>query len=209
MASKSDHPKPDGRRGESVVAAILDATLEELAHVGFTAMSVEGVAARAGVNKTTVYRRYPSKVELTAAALLRERDAIGDVDTGSLGGDLRSLLLEGCKFVHESRGQSVFRMLLGDRANPEVARLADQMRREGERVPRRVFQRAIARGELSPDVDMSLLVGMVIGNLVHRVLLEGGTLTADEVDTLVSMILNGVGTRSAGPKRKVGRTSGA
>lgn len=202
MQAKSDHPKPEPRRGESVVSAILDATLEELAHVGFAAMSVESVSARAGVNKTTVYRRYPSKVEMTAAALLREHETMGDVDTGSFRGDLTRLLSEGCRFVLQSRGQSVFRMLLGDRSNPEVARLADQMRRDGERVPRRVFQRAIARGELSPEVDLNLLLGMVLGNLIHRVLLEGGTLSDGEVDALVSMILNGVSPPSPSSKRK-------
>lgn len=199
MQAKADRSKTD-RRGEPVVNAILDATLAELAQVGFAAMSVEGVAERAGVNKTTVYRRYPSKVELTAAALLREHETMGDIDTGSFRGDLVCLLGEGCRFVLESRGQSVFRMLLGDRSNPEVARLADQMRRDGERVPRRVFQRAIARGELSPEVDLNLLLGMVIGNLIHRVLIEGGTLADHEVEALVSMLLHGVTPPASAPK---------
>jgi AcrR family transcriptional regulator len=189
-----------------VVTSILDATLEELALVGFAALNVETVAERAGVNKTTVYRRYPTKVELTAAALLREHETIEDIDTGSFEGDLSALLTEASRFCVDSRGQSVFRMLLADPTNPEVSRLADQMRRDGERVPRRVFQRAIARSEISPDTDLSLLLGMVIGIVVHRVLLERGTLSEEEVQALVSMIVHGVGAKTTEGRKSASRS---
>ena len=78
-------------RSEEAHQAILDATLDLLAEVGFSALTVEGVASRAGVGKATIYRRWPSKLPLVVEAF-GQLPALEDVDTGSLVGDLKLML---------------------------------------------------------------------------------------------------------------------
>ncbi|WP_254721945.1 TetR/AcrR family transcriptional regulator [Kovacikia minuta] len=72
--------------------AMLQATLELLAEVGFEAMSIEAIATRAGVGKTTIYRRYSSKAELVADAIESIREEVLLPDTGSLWGDMDALI---------------------------------------------------------------------------------------------------------------------
>src|SRR5258708_31088310 len=110
-------------RGSPVVARVLRATIEELARIGYGALSIEEVANRAGVNKTTVYRRWPTKADLVRAALRSMGDdKVCQPATGSLRGDLlaagRSLL----PFAQASGGQDVLRLPLAERM---VAALAD------------------------------------------------------------------------------------
>src|ERR1700761_7966036 len=93
MAAKRKATRTAGKtlplRGEPVVRVILDAALEELARTGYGALRVEDVAARAGVNKTTVYRRWPTKEGLAPPAILSiTSDTGGPPSTGSLRGDL-------------------------------------------------------------------------------------------------------------------------
>src|ERR1700748_1529336 len=102
-------------RGEPVVQRVLAATMEELALVGYRALRVEDVAARAGVNKTTVYRRWPEKVELVRAALgcVADRKMVAP-ETGSLRGDLLALGRNMNQLFSSPQGQSVFRMLVAE-----------------------------------------------------------------------------------------------
>src|SRR5688572_4371387 len=81
-------------RAADVVERVLTATGEELSRAGYAALRVEDVAARSGVNKTTIYRRWPNKAELVAAALREMTTQPAAIDTGSLRDDLRASLLE-------------------------------------------------------------------------------------------------------------------
>ena len=81
-----------GGRSARVVESVLRATVEELGTVGYTALRVEDVAERSGVNKTSIYRRWPSKVELVAAALLNHARNHEAPDTGSLREDYLTVL---------------------------------------------------------------------------------------------------------------------
>lgn len=210
-ASPSERPSRSGEvraRGDAVVRAVIDATIDELARVGFAALAIEAVAERAGVNKTTVYRRFPTKVDLVVAAFLTEKGqlALDAVDTGALRSDLVAMLTAGTRFMSSPRGKSLFRTLLGDRQNPEVAGLAERLRRDGERTPVLVLQRAIARGELAPETDLQLLLQCFFGAIMHRVFLEERELSLGEIETLVDMVLHGVlvdGPRR--PKRSASR----
>ncbi len=90
--ARSNSAASAGRpRSEVAHQAILDATLELLAEVGFSALTVEGVAQRAGVGKATIYRRWPSKLPLVVEAF-GELPAFEDVDTGGLAADLKAML---------------------------------------------------------------------------------------------------------------------
>lgn len=187
-----------------MVRAVLDATLDELSAVGFLALSVERVAERAGVNKTTIYRRYPTKIDLTAAALLdRKQAAFSLPDTGNLRDDLVALLVQGGTFMSEPRGKGLFRIMMSDRADPEVAQLAQRLRREGEQSPRIVLQRAIARGELAAETDMGLLLHTLFGPLIHRIFIDGEPFHPHEAEKIADIVLYGVAlSRPREPRRR-------
>src|SRR4051812_8420984 len=81
-----------GGRSARVIHDVLDATLEELARSGYVALTIESVAARAGVNRTTIYRRWPTKYALVHAAMLASQDGLQEApDTGAIRSDLMTL----------------------------------------------------------------------------------------------------------------------
>src|SRR6185437_8842867 len=110
-----------GGRSERVVRSVLEAAVAEIARVGYVALRVDDVASRAGVNKTTIYRRWPTKPELVTAAL---RTIVGDQpetpDTGALRSDLivllRRFVIKACR----TEGQTMMRMFSLEKHHPEV-----------------------------------------------------------------------------------------
>lgn len=177
-------------RSARVVELVLRTTVEELGRVGYASLRVEDVAARSGVNKTTVYRRWPTKSELVAAALERLKPEEQVSDSGALRDDLFVMLRDMVSRAQTPLGRGIVRMIQAERADPEVADLIRQMRLRGDAVRRRVFERAIERGELPSGCDTSLLTEFVMGPLVARVVHRG--VDADDrflralIDTVVA-----------------------
>lgn len=204
MDQRPSTKKPLGRRGEPVVRAILEATVEELARVGFARLRVEAVAARTGVNKTTVYRRFGTKDQLVHQALSR---VIGDVyrveETGAVRTDLIACLGRAATLLQSARGQAVFRVLFAEGADPAVVRLAEKLLLdEGTVVPLGAIERGISRGELPPEINPRLVLFTLIGATVHRIFVEHASLTMSHVEQLVDLVLFGaVGVSTPGGQR--------
>ena len=161
-------------RGDRVVAQTLAAALEELSRVGYAALRVEDVAARARVNKTTVYRRWPTKEDLVKAALLsvlKSQAVMTIPDTGSIRGDLLEHAREVMAITSSPAGRTVVRMLSADRPDAEVLEIARSIRSSNKAVPLAVLKRAQARGELRADVDPQLFLD-VLGAAFDRLALE-------------------------------------
>lgn len=161
---------PRGRPRSTVVdAAILDAALEEYAQRGFDGLSVDAVAARAGVGKATIYRRYGSKLELVRDAMYLSSEQKPTPDTGSLRGDLKALLQHLDQLVHDPTLGAGLRHMVADAiGNPELGAVHDdfiQHRRAGSKL---VLQRAIDRGELRPDTDLELATDLLTGPVFLR-----------------------------------------
>ncbi|HEY2734941.1 MAG TPA: TetR/AcrR family transcriptional regulator, partial [Polyangiales bacterium] len=112
-----------GGRSADVVERVLDAAAEELGRVGFAALRIDDVAARSGVNKTTIYRRWPAKAELLAAVLDHEHQPLAMPDTGSLREDLRAALRDLRTRLYTARERGIVRMLQAELAHPDVAPL--------------------------------------------------------------------------------------
>lgn len=152
-----------GGRSAQVARRVLDAALVELARSGYAAFRMEAIAAGAGVNKTTVYRRWPSRVALVAALVERMRmplRANALPDTGLLETDLLAAFTRRFAIGRTVEGRAWAR-LLGERHHPEVAALigaAVDARRDEWLT---MVTRAIARGELPPDTDPQLLLDVV------------------------------------------------
>jgi AcrR family transcriptional regulator len=197
-------PKPSRRRdagrprGQHVTDAVLDATLAELAASGLEGLSVERVAQRAQVHKTTVYRRWPTREALIAAAL--EGLAVDAVarapDTGSLRGDLLGLLGPVATFLGRSEGRAVARAALAAPAEAQVAELA--ARRLGAPAAGAIealVARARVRGEWRDDVPADLVLPTLVGALLHRTLLEHADPGATWLEGVVDLLLRGVAPR--------------
>jgi AcrR family transcriptional regulator len=167
--------KPRGRpRSDRSHRAILQATLELLAEVGFDAMSIEAISARAGVGKTTIYRRYASKEELVADAIESIREEIVLPDTGNLHTDIDELIQNAAQIVLTPLGrQTVATIVSSAASNPQFARIYQTKYLE----PRRqdfaiVLARAKARKEISPELDADLFFDLMSGIMLYASIFE-------------------------------------
>jgi AcrR family transcriptional regulator len=149
--------------------AMLEATLELLAEVGFDGMSIDAIAIRAGVGKTTIYRRYTSKEELVADAIESVREEIAIPDTGNFQRDIDALVENAAQITLSPLGRQTVAMIIGNAAsNPQFARIYWtkylQPRRKTFAV---VLERAKARREIAPDLDSDLVFDMMSGIMLY------------------------------------------
>jgi AcrR family transcriptional regulator len=153
--------------------AILDAALVEYARYGFDGLNVDAVAARAGVSKATIYRRYPSKVDLVMAAAFAICDeATVEPDTGSLSGDVRTALQNLRRLVEDPVFGAAKRMLVADALrNEELAEMHADLVRTRRARHTAIFRRAIERGEMRPDVDIEFANDALSSPLFYRAII--------------------------------------
>jgi AcrR family transcriptional regulator len=182
------------RRGEPVVRQVLEVTLQQLAAHGYERLSVPEVATLAGLNKTSVYRRWATKADLVREALTVSMGSAADVpNTGNLRTDLLLLARVAMGFVGSPLGMGVIRMLLAEGAHPDIRDLAASMFRQQEVVaPLVLFQRAMARGELAPDTDVKLALTTIAGALMHRIFIEQEEVTEAFLERLIDLMLRGM-----------------
>ena len=178
----------DARRDE----AILSAALEILNTEGYGALTIEGVAARAGVGRPTIYRRWGSKAELVVAALVDTvHIAVPDVDTGSLRRDLVAMQRRQVALMNSPESRRITAGLVADLAtDPHLGHTYVS----AYLVPRRaivfrVLQRAVDRGELAPDADFSFLHDLLVGPLFMRAVVWGEPLADDMAEKTADVIL--------------------
>lgn len=191
---------PRGRpRSAEADRAILAATTDLLAERGLAAMSIEEVAARAGVGKTTIYRRWPSKGLLALDAfVISFRAEQPQPDTGSLRGDLLSALHAWVRAVTQTAmGPMLTGLIAEAQHDPELRGAWRDRVLEPMRTQHRVMlDRAIERGEIPASVDRDVVLDLFFGAAEHRLLLGHLPMTGDFIAEVVDMILTGI----AGPK---------
>lgn len=156
---------------EDVTEAIRAAVFAELAAVGYARMSIEGIARRAGVGKTAVYRRWRSKLHLVldlVSAIAVQ--GLPVPDTGSLEDDLRLLYEVTSRALRHPVASQVIPDLQAEAArNPEIAEAFQKVLREGqESVASKIIAAAEQRGEISPDFDRDLAMDLISGTLYWR-----------------------------------------
>jgi AcrR family transcriptional regulator len=181
------------RRSEQARRSVLQAADDLLVERGFAQLTIEGIAARAGVAKQTIYRWWPSKTDVLLDAFLD--DAAEDLtppDTGDLASDLRLHLGALAEFLSRSDAGAVFRALTGQaQHDPALAdRLRAELLNEQRARDRRPLERAVARGALPPDTDLDLLVDRLVGPVYYRVLVTGEPVSREFTDALVAATLN-------------------
>lgn len=179
-------------RSEEAHKAILDATLALLVEVGFSALTVEGVAQRAGVGKATIYRRWPSKLPLVVEAF-GQLPGFEEVDSGSLETDLKETLKTYLANFNSTSLGAVFPSLAGERAhNPELSKLLEPVARARREPFVRIFERARERGEISEEVDIGLAADLVVGPISVTLFFRGGTPSPKMVGPIVDLALSGI-----------------
>jgi AcrR family transcriptional regulator len=173
----------------------MEATIELLAEEGFGGLSIEAVSARAGVGKTTIYRRWASKIPLVVDALTHFKSPVAvsvpdDMDT-------RDALVRFLSAIVRAHGnQPTDRILAGlvgaMSSDPE---LADAVR-AGLVSNRRnlvfgLIERGVARGEIRPDVDVEVVADLLSGPFVMRTLITGRPVTTRLAREIVALVLEG------------------
>src|SRR4030081_2616781 len=190
-----------GPRSQQVVEKVREATMAELARVGFPGLTIEGVARAANVNRTTIYRRWPSKGALLLAVLEPGLERFDhDPDTGSLAGDLLALMLMMAERMALPEGQAVHRAV--GSTSDELKELVDTVNDRGLDAFRRAFDRARARGEVEPTDDTEVIAHLAFFGVVLWNETRERTPTEEECRRILRVVLAPLaGRASALPAR--------
>jgi AcrR family transcriptional regulator len=181
-------------RSERARRAILKAAGELLERHGFTAVTMERIAERAGVSKATIYRWWPNKAAVMTDSFLELMvPDTSPLDTGSAREDLR-LRLRGLAHVLAGRsGRFVAALIAESQTDPEVAEaLRTQWISVRRRETRPLLRRGIERGELRSDLDLEVAIDALYGPVYWRMLTGYAPLSDDFVDRLVDHVIVGL-----------------
>ena len=191
--SQNGRQRPGGRSAR-VRQAVRRATLELLAEQGFSEITLPAVARRAGVNKTTVYRRWSSALELVQEALTGfEELALPDIDTGSWEGDVEAFVHARLHLIRDPRAAGVLRAVIAmSQADETLSEWVEQFWRPREREWRSPIERAIERGELAASAREVPLVELVAGPLMLSHLATRRPLSRKQIAALVATVAAGV-----------------
>ena len=182
--------EPTHRRGQVVDEKILAAAIEVIENSGTLAIKVDDVAEVAGVNKTTIYRRYPERGELVLAAIRAVANAEVPIpDTGSLRGDLTALAEAVASVVTSPLGRA---LLSAAADTPEFVELRIGYWEGRFSAASEIIHRAATRGECRGDVDAPLLVEVMVAPIHFRAIQTSGAITAEFVDLQVARLLDAV-----------------
>ena len=195
-----------GGRSARVVQQVLVATVAELAESGYRGFRMDAVSAAAGVNKTTIYRRWPGKAQLVAAAVEWMRRFVHDVplpDTGSVEVDLVQAFRRKVTFRVRVEGKAWAR-LLAERHDPEVSAVIGDAIRERSDSWNAMITRAIARGEIPHGTNPRLLLGMLGAVVDAWNASSSGRLRAELLEAAVRTVV--AGARSGSLIRGGGRS---
>ena len=180
-------PRVEGERE----LEILEATLHVLDEVGYDLLTMDAVASRAKASKATLYRRWKGKPELVVAAIMAHKGEAVVPDTGSLRGDLLEAYCGGDGGLNDPLAQSVLSaVVIAMGRDPEFAEV---YRRDfiGPKIEssRPIYERARERGEVHPDVDLSVLAPALAGIVLHRAFLLGDTVTPGLVARVLDEVI--------------------
>jgi AcrR family transcriptional regulator len=173
--------------------AILDATMDLFCEQGYDGLAVEGVACRAGVAKTTIYRRYPTKLELVMAAIERAKEGlIPEPDTGVLRDDLLAIAAGYTAMLQsETVGRAIPMMMAAKARSPELAAAHEEFVSSRRAATHAVIQRGIDRGDLAAGSDPTVIADMLTGALFTRVFVAGQPVDDAYLEALVDRLLAG------------------
>jgi len=194
--------RPGRPRDARADDAILDAAVEILAEQGPSGFTVDAVAARAGVGKATIYRRWSSRGALLLdTAHHRIGLEVDDPDTGTVAGDMVVTLVDLGRKLRETHAGRVLPVVMSEAAiNPEMRPILAGFVADRRRLPTAIIERAVARGELPRDTDVQLLLDVLGGTVFFRVLLSDSPVDEPVIRRLVERVLAGFGAPQPQPQ---------
>jgi AcrR family transcriptional regulator len=198
--------QPEPRRGRGrprtpgAEERILDAALQEYGHHGWSGFTMDGVARRAGVGKSTVYLRWQDKDSLLTDAVATRSGELGAVDTGSLRGDLEELSANLFRHYSDPGGWASLRIIIDSAgAAKPLGQFVEAVTDVQVDFMDRIVARACDRGELSGDFSPNAIAQFVYGSVAMQMIgvrLDGNTLDEAEISEraarLVTILLSGV-----------------
>jgi AcrR family transcriptional regulator len=198
----AEHPSNRASRERT----ILRAAIEELARADYGGLSVERVALRAGVNKTTVYRRWETKGDLIRAALTLVAQAyrLGPT-TGSLRGDLMRVGRAFREFLLSFEGQCLTRLRLLHHPEPELAAMAKEIHARSLGDIAELGRAAALRGEIATESDMPVLIEMLSGALHTRLVMKGESVEDAVIARFVDVLVQGAASKRRGLRQVVAK----
>src|SRR5450755_1033844 len=185
--------RPGRPRSEQAEQAIIEATLDLFAEQGLEGVCVEAVAARAGVGKATIYRRWPNKEELLLAALGSLKSPFPEPDGVSVRDDLVAMVKVMCADKADPRKARRYALLLGEGEKyPRLmARYKETVVKPRHEALRAVIRRGIESGELRPDTDVEVALLALTGVVMAREKSAAGDPNALN-DEFAARVVNGV-----------------
>jgi AcrR family transcriptional regulator len=183
-----------GGRSARVQAAVFVATIQLLQEKGYEALSFATVAERAGVHETSLYRRWKTKEQLVINAISGQvAQNIPVPDTGAFRSDLIQLLQLLRTFLQSSVGEALVQLAIVSKHAPEIDFFHQEYWRQRRALLQPVFDRAMARGEVSPQADLQLLFETLIGVFYARAFVLGESLDETLPERVVDLVLSGGG----------------
>ncbi|MFD2416851.1 TetR/AcrR family transcriptional regulator [Amycolatopsis pigmentata] len=179
-----------------ITAAIADAVLAELVERGYARLSMEGVAKRAGVGKSALYRRWRTKREMVLAVLAEITVPMAEAaDTGTLRGDIRASVDAITAWLTEPPFSRIIPDLVAESARtPELAKaIAATIGEPRRAVGRPRLERAIARGELPAGTDLEMAQDLVAGLVYWRMVVRQAPVEPDYPDRVTDTVLRALG----------------
>ena len=186
--------RPGRPRSAEAHQAILQAALDLAVEGGLAGMSMEGIAARSGVGKATIYRRWPTKHALLADALRSILATVQAPDTGSVRSDFVALAEQALANAPGAL-RLMPRLMIEGAEDPELLAVCREVLVDPRRAAtREILRRAVERGELRADLDLELAIDALAGPLIYRVLINGGDprVVDGMAERLVDLILPGL-----------------
>ncbi|HRC06797.1 MAG TPA: TetR/AcrR family transcriptional regulator [Miltoncostaeales bacterium] len=188
-------PPPSPGRALRTTDAILAAAREILAEGGVRGLTVEGVAARSGVAKTSIYRRFAGKHEIALAILLEIVPTVGQPrDRGDTRRELVDYIERTIRAFRDTAMGAVLKGLVSDLATDLQLSGAFRVQVIAQRMAatQAILERGIARGEIRPDVNMELAHELLVSPIFYRMFLSGEPLRTVFATQIVDSILPGL-----------------
>ncbi|MGH3417937.1 MAG: TetR/AcrR family transcriptional regulator [Actinocrinis sp.] len=192
-AGPANPPAPTGRaRNPHTHQAILDATARLLAELGYQDLSIERVAARAGVGKATIYRWWNSKSALVLEAMEHGMPLDSPPHSGDPRADLRSTIETAVHtYTATAAGATVPALIADLRNDPAATEQLRRFLRPRRDAAREVLHNAAAVGELPADIDIEAVIDLFVGAIYYRKLVRGLDVDDRMVDQLVALVMDG------------------
>jgi AcrR family transcriptional regulator len=171
--------------------AIEEAAITLIQEVGYERCTIEAIASKAGVSKATIYRRWKNKQEVIANAMAHHAfSQTPCIDTGNLRDDLVELLLAKVKVLKGPDGAVIASVMSAAKMDPELAKAIPHSVRDGEsEVHEVILERAIERGEISPNANLELLAEITPAIMTYRIFMSQQSVNRKFIETLVDDVL--------------------